>query len=457
MTMRGMRQIVAAVRSRAGPAIERASATDLAMLAMDAGPLPQQLGAALTLNTGPDFDLPGAERLIAERVHAVPRLRQRLVSAPAGCGRPVWVDDPDFDIGHHVRRVHCPSPGDERALLDVIAAVVSHPLPRSRPLWSAVFVTGLTGHSVALVMVFHHVLADGIGGLAVLASIVDQAAQPAATPFPRRPPPRAQLAIDAVLTRVHAPARLPVAWRNAQAAVAAAGGLHADRVASCSLIHPTGPRRRLAVVRADLAELRGAAHRHGATVNDVVLAAVTGALRVLLDTRRESVDTLFVAVPVAARRSATATQLGNETDPMVVPVPATGDLPQRLRQITLTTRARRTLATGPPTIALLGPVFRAAASLGLYHWYMNHQRRMHTLVSNVRGPDRPLTFAGATIDGVIPVAVGEAGNMTVSFIALSYAGTLAITVVADPEHVPDLSTLTTSLQAEIAALVSPST
>lgn len=99
------------------------------------------------------------------------------------------------------------------------------------------------------------------------------------------------------------------------------------------------------------------------------------------------------------------------------------------------------------------PCLRAAAALGGYHWYMNHQHRLHTLVSHVRGPEQPATFAGARVGQVIPVAVAEAGNLTVSFEALSYAGTLTITAVADPDHFPDLPALTDGLQAELAQLV----
>jgi hypothetical protein len=84
---------------------------------------------------------------------------------------------------------------------------------------------------------------------------------------------------------------------------------------------------------------------------------------------------------------------------------------------------------------------------------MNHQHRLHTLVSHVRGPEQPATFAGARVGQVIPVAVAEAGNLTVSFEALSYAGTLTITAVADPDHFPDLPALTDGLQAELAQLV----
>jgi hypothetical protein len=147
----------------------------------------------------------------------------------------------------------------------------------------------------------------------------------------------------------------------------------------------------VAVVRADLAAVRAAAHRHGGSVNDAVLAATTGALHTLLERRGESVDSFAVTVPVAGRRSATATQLGNQIGPMLVTLPGTGGPSQRLQRIAAIIRARKARATGPPLVALLGPAFRAAAALGLYRWFMNHQRRLHTLVSNVRGPDQPLT------------------------------------------------------------------
>ena len=427
------------------------------MLAMDAGAVPQHIGAVLTLDAGPEFDLSTAERLIAERIRSVPRLRQRLVRVPPGCGRPVWVDDDGFDIRRHVRCLRCPSPGDERALLDLAAAVVAEPLPRSRPLWSAAFVTGLAGSEVALVIVFHHVLADGIGGLAVLASLVDQAAGLPSAEFPRRPPTHLQLAVQAFRSRLHALSRLPAALSTVRASIGAAGGLHPFRAAQCSLLQPTGPRRRLAAVRADLAALAAVAHRHDATINDAILAAVTGALHTLLRGRGEAVDNLAATVPVAGRRSASGAQPGNQIGAMLVVLPTAGDPLQRLRRIAAVVRARKASVRVSPAIAVVAPLMRAAAALGVYHWFVNHQRMWHTVVSNVKGPDQRLTFGGATVTTVVPMAVGDAGNVTVSFVALSYAGTLTITVVADPDHVSDLPTLTGSLAAELAALASSRT
>ena len=128
--------------------LDRASTADLMLLATDVGPAPMHVGAVLVLGTGPGFSVQEAQRLLGERVREVPRLRQRLRRAPPGCGRPFWADDPVFDLRHHVRQLPCPPPGDERALLDVAAAVTGEPLLRSRPLWSATFVTGLAvrGH-----------------------------------------------------------------------------------------------------------------------------------------------------------------------------------------------------------------------------------------------------------------------------------------------------------------------
>ena len=109
----------------------------------------------------------------------MPRLRQRLIAPPFGCGGPIWVDDPRFDIRRHVRAGACHAPADEPALLEAALAEIAAPLPRTAPLWSAVLITGLADGSIALVLVLHHALADGVGGLAVLTNLIDAPAQDA--------------------------------------------------------------------------------------------------------------------------------------------------------------------------------------------------------------------------------------------------------------------------------------
>jgi hypothetical protein len=114
-------------------------------LASDVGPVPLQVGAVLVFESGAHLAVSGVRDALAGRVCGIPRLRQQLVSTPPGCGRPVWVDDPEFDITRHVHGVRCPPPGDEAALLRVAAGAVTGPLPPGQPLWSATLVTGLAG------------------------------------------------------------------------------------------------------------------------------------------------------------------------------------------------------------------------------------------------------------------------------------------------------------------------
>ena len=440
-------------RTPRGPqAVERASAGDRAFLAMDTGPVPEQFGVVLLLEKS-ELDLGRIREVLGERIPAVPRLRQRLTSTPLGCGGPIWVDDLEFDIRAHVHEVACRAPGDEDALLATALSEVMTPLPRTAPLWAATFVTGAPDGRTALVLVLHHVLSDGIGGLAVLANLVDPGPEVVSRHFPRRPPTANSLVLDAWEARLAAVGRIARWSRLLRTSMAAGGGLRPPRAADCSLIQRTGPRRQLAVVRADHRRLRAAAHRHGATTNDAVLVAVAGALhRVLLD-RGESADHLVITVPVAGRRAASGPDLGNMVTPIIVAVPTTGGVPARLADVAAQVRAAKQRASVPPPIALLGWLFRPLAALGGFHWYMNHQHRFHTLVSHLRGPAEPLAFAGAVVSSAVPVVVAEGGNATAYFGVLSYAGTLTISAMVDPDHFPDLATLTDGLRAELGLLV----
>jgi diacylglycerol O-acyltransferase / wax synthase len=194
------------------PVIERASPSDRAFLAMDSGEVPEQFGVILMLEEGGRLDLDRARRLIAERVPGVPRLRQRLIRVPPGCGGPIWIDAPDFDINRHVRAVTCREPGDEPALLETALSVITSPLPRTAPLWSAVLVTGPAGDPLALVIVLHHALADGVGGLAVLTELIDGAARTPEVSFPRPAPAPASLAREAFAARLAALRHAARSW-----------------------------------------------------------------------------------------------------------------------------------------------------------------------------------------------------------------------------------------------------
>ena len=433
--------------------IERVSSADLAFLAMEAGKVPQQFAAILLLGPSGDFSLPRLRQVVSERILAIPRLRQRLVQVPVGCGHPVWVDDRDFHIDQHVRSVSCRHPGDERALFDTALSVIMEPLPRRAPLWSIFLITELADRKASVVVVLHHVLADGLGGLNVLAALVDPGLEPAGVPFPRPRPPLPILARDGLLTRLRGMRQAAGSWRSLRRAMFAGGGFRPDRAVPCSLVQPTSSRLGMAAVRLERARLAAAAHRSGSTTNDAVLVAVGAALHQILLSRGELVDPIAITVPVSGRGSRPGPAVGNLVSPMLVEVPTSGAVRERLAQVEAAVRAHKAAATGPPPIAIMGGLFRVVARLGGYRYYMNHQRRFHTLVTHVRGPAEPLLLGGHSVTEAIPVAIGERGNMTVSFEVLSYAGILTITVIVDPEHGPDLDDLTRRLQHELNSII----
>jgi diacylglycerol O-acyltransferase / wax synthase len=418
------------------------------------------IGAVLLLGAAPAFTVAEARRVLGERIRAVPRLRQRLYRAPPGCGRPYWADDPAFDINEHVRQVCCPPPGDERTVLDLAAAQLREPMPRSRPLWSATFVTGLADGGTGLLVIVDHVLADGVAGLAVLGMLVDQVAETVQTPagrFPVPAPRGRELAADAWRGRLRraeraGPGALSQAHglRRIREGMAELGGARPPRRRpATSLNRPVGPRRRLDVVAVDLAAIRGLGHTHGGTVNDVVLAAVAGALRTLLAARGEQLDEVTITVPVAARRAATGGELGNQIGIMPVTVPATGDFGTRVTRTAAITRERKSRARGS-SAALFVPAFLLLARTGLLRWFASHQRVVQTFVTNLHGPESPLTFGGAVVRAIIPIP-STTGNVTVTFAAASYAGTLRITILSDPSRVPDAPALAAALRNELSA------
>lgn len=410
--------------------------------------VPHQFGAVLVLEPAEGFDAAAVTTTLADRVCAVPRLRQRLVKVPPGCGRPVWVDDPSFSIHRHIEYLACPSPGDEAALLDVAAKLVMRRVPMDHPLWHTSVVTGLAGGRVALILVVQHALADGIGGLAVLGALVDGA--PIVRPsFPIPPPSLGRLAVDALLGRVRAVRHWPTRVRDTVDRLRKPRGPRIGRAAACSLLAVAGDRRRVAVARARVEDVRATAHHHGATVNDVVLTAIAGALHTCLERRGELVDAIVVGVPVAIRRKETVHDLGNRLGEIRSAIPTFGDPRQRLERVAQVMQARKRAAIG---LSAASAVVRAIDALGAYEWYMRRQRFLHTVVTDLPGPAQSMTFCGAKITDILPLAVGGGGNVTVTFAALSYAGTLAITVIADPDAMPDLIDTTAALQAELDTL-----
>jgi len=427
--------------------IDRASADDVMSLVSDRGDPPLQVGAVLLLDVREGLDPAQLREELSRRVAAVPRLRQRLIRVPIWCGRPVWADHAGFEIDDHFSVARCTGARDEEAVLGIAAELLTTRLQRDRPLWAATLVTGVGHDQAALIIVFHHVLADGVAGLAVLGSLVDGAAATSDSGFPRPGPSAAGLALDAVRDRLRSVLRLPAALRRLASAVIELGPALRTHTVPCSLNRPTGPHRRFHTVRAGLNPILGLAHENAATVNDVILTAITGALHRLLAERGEQVPTLVVSIPVSSRVQSDVRELGNQSGVLPLLLPAAGAFHHRLASIAGITRAAKSQQRGAST-AVLGPVFRVLTRIGIYQRFINHQRLIHTFVSNIRGPGAPLALLGCAVIDIVPLSVAT-GNVTVSFTALSYAQTLVITISADPQTCPDIEHLRQEFQRQL--------
>ncbi len=449
---------------------ERIGPGDAQQLATDVGPVPANVGALLVLGPPdpPALDPDALADLIAARLAAIPRMRQRLARVPLGCGRPIWVDDGHVHPRRHVDVVACPGRGSSEAVMAAAVATVTQPLDGSGPLWRARVLTGLPDGQVGLVLVLHHVLADGIGGLAMLGSLVDEALAgasptgpvpaavpaavpaevPAAVPAPRPMPTRRMLLADATRMRMRALRRAPRQAAMLGSAMRELGREGSGMAPRCSLNQPTGPRRAAAVVSVPLDPLRRLAREHAATVNDVLLVAVARALEAVLASRGEHLPSLVISVPVAARGGTTTDQLGNQVGVMPVRVPLGGPARETLAQVARSTAARRTEQRGS-SAALVTPAFRLLAALHLFGPLIERQRLVNSFLTNMRGPAHVMTLAGAPIQLIAPLTIAT-GNVSAAFAALSYAGTLNVVVITDPDLIPEGEDLSRALRQALS-------
>ncbi|HVM39962.1 MAG TPA: wax ester/triacylglycerol synthase family O-acyltransferase, partial [Acidimicrobiia bacterium] len=314
----------------------RLSAQDTSFLHTEGPETPMHIGSLGIFEGGVLFDAAGRFRIdefrahVASRLGLVPLFRKKLMEVPLGQGRPVWVDDADFDLEYHVRITALPSPGSEEQLLALCSRIQSHLLDRSRPLWELWVVEGLEGGRVALIQKTHHALVDGISGVDVATVLLDFTPEPAqydTEPWEPKPAPGPlELLTATLLERVVEPAEIARTFRAAvrgpRRVLQRAGDIAqslttmATREAvapKTSLNRRIGRHRRFEVVRTSLDDVKATKDALGGTVNDVVLAGVAGGLRSLLLSRDERLDgvTLRVMVPVSVRDESERMQLGN--------------------------------------------------------------------------------------------------------------------------------------------------
>ena len=428
--------------------VERLSQLDLSNLRIEDHGLPMHVAALLLVDqAGPSarLDLDTVRVAVARRLHRVPRLRQILYRPPPGLGPPLWTDDPGFDIREHVRHGAVPVPGDEHTLLEVCSKLNASRLDRSRPLWEIWLLTGLAGGGSGLLIRLHHAVADGLAAVAMMEALF--AAEDAGgliadvcTWRPRPKPGTRELLADSLRKKISATRSASVQMRHPQAIVAglrpvarsARALTRARRAPRVSINVPVSGHHRLMLVRADLGRIRNVAHAHGGTVNDVVLTAVAGGARSLLDARGELAPGLILqaSVPASLRGPTDDRAAGNQVGVIIVPLPlGEADPARRLVSIAAATATRKRQPLHQPNARVL------------QSWMIRAMKRQHLinlLVSNVPGPRDPLYVAGARITEVFQLGTVQ-GNVTINVGAFSYAGQLNLGVAGDSEAVRDLA------------------
>src|SRR3954447_237874 len=400
-------------------------------------------------------DVPRIRRELVLRALRVEAFRRRVVWTRFGEGMPVWAPDPSFDPDRHVDAATLPPGAD---LATWAADRIVRPLPLDRPLWRAEVVDGLPGERFAVIVVVHHVAADGLTGVAMAGSLLD--GTPDATvpdrPLPPAPPLPSHLRLRrdrlhgtvAALRRVRPPSGAGV--RRLRAVTRQFRDASSDlrtRTSETSLPRQVGPSRRLVVVREPLDELRRAGHALGATVNDLLLASVTGGLRVLLSARGEDVAALTLRTSVPA-----ATGAGHQASGiMLVDLPvAEPDPLRRLAAVhAVTARAKRRLYAGAGDITEVVHLPAPPARLGMRWMRRFGGTRVNLFVTDVPGPANPLWLAGARMVEAVPVAP-LVQHVGLGVAALSYAGELSVSVHSDGS-VTDLALLADGMAADLAA------
>lgn len=463
------------------PHFERLTAMDTSFLILEKPWSPLHVSTTLIYRAGPlargdgGIDI-AAYRAATEAVlDRIPRYRQKLQWIPL-VSHPVWVDDPEFNLDYHVRHMGLPRPGTEEQLKHLAARIMAQPLDHSKPLWEACVVEGLEGGRFAVISKIHHCMVDGMAGkdLAQILHSTDpeERARESARPFVPRPAPRPlDLLVGEVGRYLSLPARALRGVQGVRGASNELGELGRElgtRIRSIAQMMsamreqpsktainvPIGPHRRFDWREMPLADVKRLRRALGCTINDLVLATVTGAVRSFLEKRGESLEDVDfrIAAPVSIR-SAEDPAMGNRVSQWYVRAPIDERDPiERVRRIQATTESLKAskqaldadlimnIVEWTPTI-LLSLAGRAASGSAPYN----------LMVTNVPGPQQPLYLLGAELEALYPqVPIADSTALGVALV--SYAGKLCWGFNADYESVPDLALFADAVESAFAEL-----
>jgi diacylglycerol O-acyltransferase len=458
--------------------MDRLSSFDTSFLANEKDNAHMAIGAILVFD-GPPPTEDEFLALVRSRLHLLPRLRQRLLSAPLGLGTPFWVDDETFDVHRHVSAAILPAPGTDAELRALAGRLLAPPLDRRKPLWELTLVSGFAEERFAVVYKTHHAMADGISAvdIGMLLFNVEQTTEPPDPEEPWRPhrtPSHAGLGVRAA-TGVVATLRRCLRWLTgaardpADASRRTSDGLIGLWEVTWNLLRPAprvpinpggvGPQREFAWEQFDLAEFKRIKNALGGTVNDVSLAVATGALRAWFTEREVATDgiELKALVPVSIRTIDEHGELGNKLTAMRGPLPVgLADPAERLAVI----------STAMDDLKASKQPLGAEAIWGLNDWFrdfappillgptaaINFSTRLfNLLVTNFPGPQIPFYALGRELVAIHPIGF-LARRHGLAIAILSYNGRVSFGLLADPDSVPGVERLAAHLEVAVAEL-----
>ena len=463
--------------------MERLSGLDASFLYLESPNNHMHVAATMTFDPstvegGYSFDR--VRDLLKSRLHLLPQFRQRLATVPFNLHHPVWVEDPDFDLDYHLRRVAAPAPGSYHELADLAGDIASRPLDRSRPLWEMYIVEGLEHGHIGVIAKMHHSTIDGVSGANMMVYLFDLEPNPAedkSQPEDWKPdhvPSDAELLAYAVRSRLKRPLQVAsVIPKVAQAVV----NVVRNRRSTDTINAPaplTAPRtsfngaitahRKVAYSIASLADVKAIKNAFGTTVNDVVLAVVGGGLRRYLERTKQLPDkSLIATVPISVRPpegeeddSVGANKVSAMFTSLATHVPDPVDRLHAIHEVTKGAKEEHN-AVGADMLQSLTE-FAAPRLFGLaMRLYSNMKLAdrgpvIHNLViSNVPGPPFPLYFAGAKLVSLFPmgpVMEGAGLNITV----ISYMDDIDIGLMVARESVPDVWDMAADIEESLAEL-----
>ncbi len=454
--------------------MDRLSALDVSFLTNESSAAHMHVGG-ICIFEGPPPSFDDLAEHISSRLHLVPRFRQKLAFPPVPTGRPFWVDDPTFNLEYHVRHSALPSPGSEDQLRRMAARIFSQQLDRTKPLWELWLVQGLTRKRFAFVTKTHHALVDGVSGVDIATVLFDMKPVPEPAEPDHEWVPSAEPSASTLLAKdaeglASAPIRLArrleqaiehpeATLRQASESLTALGEVgwnFANPAPETPLNVEIGSHRRFSWVRADLSQFKRIKDGLGGTVNDVVLAVVTGALREWLHSRgvRTEGMELRAQVPVSIRATDERGALGNKIAAVRGPVPVYIEDPvQRLAVVREGMEGIKSSkqALGAEVISRMNdfapPTLLAQAAR------LNFSTRLFNLVvTNVPGPQIPLYVLGRELQDIFPVGFLPP-NQALFVAIMSYNGSVNFGLLADYDAIDDIDQIAAGIESSIAELL----